>query len=167
MRGRYSENFTIMVGGLTVLALLATVGLSYGSSARKSVKAGYPVEALFNRIDGLAPNAAVHLAGVRVGTVTGQSLQGDFRAKLTLLIDGGIQLPADTSAAIQTDSLFGDKLVVLEPGGDSEFIKPGGRITMTQDPLILEELLELIISQGKQRRAKAAEPATPASGDKG
>lgn len=157
MRGRYSETFTMVVGGLTVLALLATVGLSYGSSARKSVKDGYRVEALFNRIDGLAPNALVHLGGMRVGTVIGQSLEGDFRAKIVMLLDGGVKLPADTSAAIQTDSLFGDKLVVLEPGGDGEFIKPGGRITMTQDPLIVEELLELIISQGKQRRAKAAD----------
>lgn len=166
MRGRYSEKFTIVVGGLTVLALLATVGLSYGSSARKSVKGGYPIEAVFNRIDGLASNAAVHLGGVRIGTVGGQSLQSDYRAKVTLLIDGGINLPADTSASIQTDSLFGDKMVVLEPGGDSETIKPGGRITMTQDPVIVEELLELIISQGKQRRAKPAEPP-PAEGAKG
>ncbi len=159
MRGRYSEQFTIVVGGLTVLALLATVGLSYGSSARKSVKGGYPIEAVFNRVDGLAPNAAVQLAGVRVGTVMSQHLESDFRARVVMLLDGGVKLPADTSAAIQTDSLFGDKLVVLEPGGDSDMIKPGGRITMTQDPLILEELLELIISQGKQRRAKPADAA--------
>jgi len=97
------------------------------------------------------------MGGVRIGTVDGQSLNEHYQAIIELVIDKNIKLPTDTSAAIHTDGLFGAKYVVLEPGGEEEIIGDGGVITFTQDSLIVSELLELIISQGKQQAKEAAE----------
>ena len=69
-------------------------------------------------------------------------------------MDAGVQLPEDTAAAIHTDGLFGSKFVVLLAGGEDATIKPGGAITHTQDALIVSELLELIIAEGRAARAK-------------
>jgi phospholipid/cholesterol/gamma-HCH transport system substrate-binding protein len=64
-----------------------------------------------------------------------------------------VRIPTDTSVSIQTDGLFGRKFVVLEPGGDDTMLADGGVITFTQDSLIVGELLDLIIAEGRAQRA--------------
>ena len=61
----------------------------------------------------------------------------------------------NTSAAIHTNGLFGSKFIVLEPGGEFDELTDGDSITYTQDSLVVEDLLELIITEGKARRAAA------------
>ena len=71
-------------------------------------------------------------------------------------MDSSVRLPADTSAAIHTDGLFGSKFVVLEPGGEETYLGDGDVITFTQDAVIVSELLDLIIAEGRARRAAPA-----------
>ncbi|MDH5750556.1 MAG: MlaD family protein [Rhodospirillales bacterium] len=146
-----------VTAGALVLAALALVliYLQGGQElASKATKGEYVVKAAFNRVDGLGEGAEVRLGGIKIGAVSTQTLDAGFRAQIDLLIDSDVKLPVDTSAAIHTDGLFGDKYVVLEPGGEEEYLKNGGRITFTQDAVIVSELLELIISQGKASRQK-------------
>jgi phospholipid/cholesterol/gamma-HCH transport system substrate-binding protein len=110
--------------------------------------------ASFNRIDGLSEGDPVYLSGVRIGSVEKMWLNKDFRAVVTFWLKGGIELPSDSSAAIHTDGLFGSKFIVLEPGAEESFLKNGSLITFTQDAVVVSELLDLIISEGKANRAK-------------
>ncbi len=146
----------ITVGGLAFLALVLLLGFLYGGRelTAKAASNDYFVIATFNRIDGLLVGAPVHLAGIQVGTMVGQFLDVHYRAVTTLKIDSDVKLPMDTSVAIHTDGLFGAKYVVLEPGGDEEFLGDGDEINFTQDAMIVAELLELIIAQGKANRTK-------------
>jgi phospholipid/cholesterol/gamma-HCH transport system substrate-binding protein len=152
MRGETKE---IAVGALALSSLLLVLGFFQAGRTHMSGKpAGYDVGATFNRIDGLFPGDPVRLGGIRVGTVAKTELDPNYRARLTLRVDAGVKLPEDTAAAIHTDGLFGSKFVVLLVGGEDAVIKPGGFITHTQDALIVSELLELIIAEGRAARAK-------------
>jgi len=152
----FSEQRKIVVGGSVITALALVFGL-FSAGGEAPPTDSYTVEARFNRIDGLASGGEVRMGGVRIGTVAGQSLNEHYQAIIELVIDKKIILPSDTSAAIHTDGLFGAKYVVLEPGGEEEIIGDGGVITFTQDSLIVSELLELIIAQGKQQAKESAE----------
>ncbi len=152
-----SEKRTMIIGGGVVSVFVLLFALLSGGGDPTSTKMGsYTVQAVFNRIDGLYPGDEVRLGGVRIGTVTGDALTKNFQAVLSLTIDDRVKLPNDTSAAIHTDGLFGSKYVVLEPGGDEEYLAEGGRIMFTQDALIVSELLEMIIAQGKRRTKEFA-----------
>lgn len=148
----------IAVGGLAFLALVLMLGFLYGGRemTAKAASNDYAVIATFNRVDGLLVGAPVRLAGIQVGTVDGQYLDVHYRAVTTLKIDADVKLPTDTSVAIHTDGLFGAKYVVLEPGGDEEYLGAGDEINFTQDAVIVAELLELIIAQGKANRKRQA-----------
>ncbi len=150
-------NKEITAGGLAFVALVLLLGFVYGGRDLTNVaRDDYIVVATFNRIDGLLVGAPVRLGGIQVGTVDGQSLDVHYRAVTTLRISSDVKLPTDTSVAIHTDGLFGSKYVVLEPGGDEELLGTGDEITFTQDAMIVAELLELIIAQGRANRKKRA-----------
>lgn len=154
----------IGIGGAVFVGLLLALGYSYGKTD-SSLTGGYTVNATFNRVDGLSPGDDVQLAGIKVGSVTSMDLDENYRPVLTLHISEGIKMPTDTAVAIHTTGLFGSKYVVLDPGGSDDELKPGDRISYTQDAVLVDELLELIIAQGKANRIKRAE-SEPANGGK-
>lgn len=151
-------NREILIGLVTVcIFAAAVVWLSSRDAESAHSEDVYELSARFGKVDGLLPGDEVRLSGVRVGTVTRQYLDDRFKAVLTLSIDRNVVLPSDTSAAIHTNGLFGSKFIVLEPGGEFDELVDGDSITYTQDALVVEDMLELIISEGKARRAAAAE----------
>lgn len=153
----------VVVGGIVFAVFAGIVLFSYAARdmAKRATEAGYSLTATFNRIDGLPAGGAVRLGGVQVGTISGMRLDDRFRAVVTLRMDEGLALPADSSIAIHTDGLFGTKYLELEPGGDSATLKHGDAIEYTQDALLVGDILDLIIAQGRARLSAAEEKAAP------
>jgi len=136
------------------LIVLVLVGSVSFSSSQIEAPTGVTVKAVFNQIDGLSKGDDVRMGGVVIGEVTELTLGDSYSAVVLLRIDHKIPLPNDTSAAIHTDGLFGRKYVALEPGGDEEYLGTGDEISMTQDSVVVQDLLELIIGEAKSKRAK-------------
>lgn len=149
-----------IIGAIVVVVAALLFALVYAKedSPRKGVEAGYVLTARFSRADGIAIGSDVRLSGVSVGKVVGQSLAPDYRAILTVRIATNIKLTADTAAAIQTDGLLGAKYIELKPGGDDAVLKPGQEIAYTQDAMVLEDLVDMIIQQAKAKRGYAGKP---------
>ncbi|MCP4394779.1 MAG: outer membrane lipid asymmetry maintenance protein MlaD [Alphaproteobacteria bacterium] len=144
--------------GMAVV-LLGAILLSYvyvhkSDKANKIQDGYYEITASFRKTDGLEIGSDVRLAGIKIGTVSNQTLDKRYSATVTMLIQEGIELTTDSSAAIQTDGLFGSKHIELEPGGDDEIIPAGGAITYIQDAMVVEELLERIIEMAKAKDAE-------------
>jgi phospholipid/cholesterol/gamma-HCH transport system substrate-binding protein len=137
----------------------------------RSAGSGYTLQAQFDHIDGLAEGADVRIAGVKVGIVTGEKLDPKtFQAVVSLTVGNNVQLPKDSSAAIDSESLLGGKYISLSPGGDSTILKPGQTIAITQSAISLEELLGKFIfsvtslnsaKNGQDGASGSASPALP------
>ncbi|MBM3559707.1 MAG: MCE family protein, partial [Alphaproteobacteria bacterium] len=113
--------------------------------------------ARFGRVDGLAVGAPVLAAGITVGAVTDLALDDAFRAVATLRIDPRLELDADTSAEVVSGGLFGSKFVRLNVGGADRMIADGGTIRHTADSVIVDDLLQIIVAQGRARLGAAGE----------
>lgn len=127
----------IGIGALFVLAL--KVG---NASTTFNVGETYDVYAEFENIGGLKVRAPVKSAGVVVGRVS--SIQFDSRkyvARVGLTIDRRYQFPRDTSVSILTSGLLGEQYIGLEAGGDTESLKPGETVQLTQSAVVLEKLI--------------------------
>ncbi len=105
---------------------------------------GYVVYADFPTVGGLKEGAAVEIAGVGVGRVQDIALV-NYRARITLLINNGIELQEDTIASVRTKGLIGEKYVLLSPGGSDEIIAPGDKIREVEPPIDLEEMIGSLI----------------------
>lgn len=158
---------TAIGAGVLGALLLALALNALDSEERGGAAAGYTVEAVFRRTDGLAVGAQVRMAGVPVGRVAEQVLGDHYQARVTLAIEAGLALPLDSSAVIETDGLLGGKYIELQPGAAEDMLKPGGRIEYTQDAVILEDLLARIIAQAKARRIGQEDPSGAAPAGQG
>ncbi len=104
---------------------------------------GYVLTARFENISGLKERSPVTMAGVNIGRVTKIGFDPrTYQAIVTMRIDNRFDnLPRDTSAAIFTAGLLGEKYIGMEPGGSDEVLKPGNEIELTQSSLVLEQLI--------------------------
>jgi phospholipid/cholesterol/gamma-HCH transport system substrate-binding protein len=158
---------------LTGAVVLAVAGwfLIYAVTGSGRSLAGGPgitLTARFDRIDGLAAGADVRLAGVKIGQVVGQRIDPQtFLAVLTLRVDAGLNLPSDTSAEIQSESLLGGRYIALVPGGSDRVLRDGGEITQTASAVSLESLLGRFIfsvTEMNQQRQGETPPAPAPAG---
>jgi phospholipid/cholesterol/gamma-HCH transport system substrate-binding protein len=130
-----------ILGAIVLIAALGFLGWAYARSD-VSTPGGYELVARFERVDGLDAGADVRISGIKVGKVTAMSLDPvTFRAEVRFSVAAGIEVPSDSSASVASASLLGGKYLSIVPGGDTEVLKPGGEITLTQSSVNLEELL--------------------------
>ena len=115
----------------------------------------YHVNATFGRTDGLLVGDKVRMSGVDIGRVVGATLDDNYNAVLKLEIKAGLNIPDDSSASIVSSGLMGNKYIEIEPGGSEDFIPDNGEFSYTQDAMVLEELLDRIVSIGKSKNKKS------------
>jgi phospholipid/cholesterol/gamma-HCH transport system substrate-binding protein len=108
---------------------------------------GYKIRANFDNVGGLKVKAAVTMAGVRIGRVSGIAFDADrYQAVVTMDVDGRyMNIPMDSTANILTSGLLGDQYIGVEPGGEETYLKDGDTILRTQSALVLEKLVGQVI----------------------
>ena len=136
----------LSVGGFVLVGILALAYLSLSLGANSySGRGGMLLFATFDELGGLAEKASVVIGGVPVGEVEGIELDDEFRARVTMNVDNSLQLPDDTSAAILTQGVLGNKYIALEPGGSEDMLENGAEIAYTQNATVLERLIGKLI----------------------
>jgi phospholipid/cholesterol/gamma-HCH transport system substrate-binding protein len=149
---------TIM-GAVVLLTAAFFLAFAYSQADLGAVK-GYPLQATFSSVGGLANGGEVRINGIKVGTVTDQRIDASsFNAVVTMSISPNIHLPVDSAAAIASEGLLGSKFVQLEPGRSAQIIAPGGSLTNTRSYQSLEEMVGKIIFL-----ATGSQPSTSGSG---
>jgi len=138
---------TVMGGVVLIVAALFIV-FAYSKAEVGKVE-GYEIKAKFDRIDGILAGSDVRMSGIKIGTVTSSALDPKtYFANVSLNIRSDIRIPEDTSIAVSSDGLLGDKFLALSPGGADEMLPPGGEITTTQGSIDLMGLVgQMIFSQ--------------------
>ena len=125
------------IAALVVLALRVS-GLSIAPQENP-----YELHASFGNVAGLTTRARVSVAGVTVGKVTDIEFDKEtFTGRVTMAIDKSVDnLPVDSTAAIITAGLLGEKYIALSVGGEDEVLGDQDEIYDTQSALVLEELI--------------------------
>jgi phospholipid/cholesterol/gamma-HCH transport system substrate-binding protein len=122
------------------LATIAYLSIQVGG-VNYAGRGGLVLYATFDQIGGLKERAPVSVAGVTVGQVRKIDLDERLRARVKLEVDDKLELPVDSSAAIQTQGLLGDQYVALEPGGEQALLKSGDELEFTESALSVERLI--------------------------
>lgn len=140
-----SKRIELFVGAFIVVGIMALVYLAVQVSglAFSDKKDTYQIVARFDDIGGLSNRAKVTIAGVNIGSVESITLDKDlYMGLVTMNIDSDVDnIPTDSSIAILTSGLLGEKYLGLSIGADDEMLTDGGEIFDTQSALVLETLI--------------------------
>ena len=140
------RTFVETIMGAVVLAV-AGIFLAFAlSQSDVGMVKGYTLSASFASVGGLSTGSDVRINGIKVGTVSGQSIdQNTYNAVVKLSVTPTIHLPKDTVASIASDGMLGSKFLKLEPGRAEEKIAEGGTIETTKNFESLEEEVGKVI----------------------
>ncbi|GAB1811949.1 MlaD family protein [Mycobacterium sp. MUNTM1] len=157
-----------------MLICAVVCGLSAGCSTLSSlsvdaipvpghtVRNGYDIVAEFANVLNLPDRAKVVMDGTTVGQVTKVALAGNH-VDVTARIQGGVEVPSNTSAVLQQATVLGDIYLALEPPPNSATparpLAAGGRIPLQQtvSPPQLEDTIANLanfVGSGSIQRAQ-------------
>jgi len=146
------------VGALVLAAAAGFLIYALGNTNKGADAGGYELVGKFGDVGALATGADVRVAGVKVGAVSRIEMDSKaYLAKVHVVINKDVKLPADSTAKITSSGLLGGQLVAIAPGGALEDMKPGAEFQNTQGAVDLFGLIGQFVRPG-------AGTAAPASG---
>jgi phospholipid/cholesterol/gamma-HCH transport system substrate-binding protein len=152
-----STAFETIVGACVVVLAVGffayaakTAGVGGGAGG------GYKVVAEFDNAEGINIGTDVRLAGIKIGSVTGESLNHEnYMARIEMTLDPKIVLADDTAAKITAEGLLGGKFISMDPGGSDVKLAEGSVMSLTQGAVDIWSL----ISQAMFDKSKPVAPA--------
>jgi phospholipid/cholesterol/gamma-HCH transport system substrate-binding protein len=108
-----SRTTQFIVGLFALLGVMALAILSFRLGRVTILPTpGYLLYANFDNISGLKPGDEIDIAGVKVGSVSGATLQGN-QAHVTLHLNKGVEVDDDAIASIKSSGIIGGKYVSI------------------------------------------------------
>ena len=133
---RWISRLTTLV---VVVIIVAGAGLLIRSRMPKTQMGGrFLTYAKFREASRLQIGSRVVIAGVRVGDITGLTIEGQF-ARVDMRLSDDLQLPADSFATRRADTLFGDSYVEIIPSSGAEGARPVRMLKSGEPILHVEE----------------------------
>ncbi len=154
-------NTETIVGGGVIAVAAAFLAFALTATGKGSVGVrGYSLSAEFDNVEGINVGTDVRLAGIKVGSVTSQSLDPEsFQARVGLDIDPAITLSEDTVAKVTSEGLLGGRFIALEPGGSDAKLADGGVISFTQGSVDMWSLISQAMFEKKPAATSTPENA--------
>lgn len=163
MKALFRENIGEAIVGLLVVILAAWFIVFAWDRTGGGAKAGaIKINAIFPNASGVSDGTDVRVAGMKVGSVTGLSLDPQsYQVKVAIALDPSVKLPADSSAAITSEGLLGSTFIAFTPGGAPTSLKSGDTITDTQGSMDLMALIGQFINKPSGQQPAGGAASTP------
>lgn len=115
---RYSDAKVLRLGAITLVVMLVLLAATFNLSKFPGF-GGTIYTAEFADASGIHRGNMVQVAGIRVGRVTGVSLEGDT-VFVKFEVDNGVEFGDQSKASVEVLNLLGEKYLELTPAGDGQ-----------------------------------------------
>ena len=158
------KNSTVetLIGAAVIVIAFGFFIFAYNTSDEVNKAGGYQLTAEFDNIEGVNIGTDIRMAGIKIGTVTAQSLNPEnYQALVTMSISPTVKLTDDTSAKVTSEGLLGSKFIALEAGGSDTQLAEGGVIAYTQGAVDIWSLISQAMFDKSGAKAPETEPKAP------
>lgn len=165
MKSLFRENAgEALVGLLIVLLAVWFIWFAWMRTGGGEKAGAIHVTALFPNAAGVNVGTDVRVAGLKIGSVTGQKLDPEsYQVAVTLALDPEVKIPADSSAAVTSEGLLGSTFIALLPGGETTPLKNGDVIADTQGAIdVMGMVGQFINRSGGEESGSEDSAAAPA-----
>jgi phospholipid/cholesterol/gamma-HCH transport system substrate-binding protein len=129
-RRRKQKKLELWIGLLVLVSAVLLLWGYFWLTGQPLGERGYTVNVVLPNAEGLERGDRVRLAGVEVGVVRSVELLAADRVALSLWLQRDLQLPSDTRVLLQSVGVFGDRIVVLQPGTAQTFAGDGDTLAL-------------------------------------
>jgi phospholipid/cholesterol/gamma-HCH transport system substrate-binding protein len=143
-----------IVGAVVLVVAAASVYVAYTSGWREA-SGGYVLIAKFSNAGGITEGSDVKMSGIKIGVVNKLAIDEQYQARAELLINDGVTIPDDSSAAVTSDGIIGNKFISVITGFSQENFQPGAEITITRSAVNLESIIDKFVAGGKDSKEAA------------
>lgn len=156
-----------VMGSVVLLVAGMFLVFAYSHADLAEVK-GYFLNAKFTSAGGLRNGSDVRINGIKVGTVTSQTLDSDdYLAKIRMSIEESVRLPEDSEVSIISDGLLGGSYVRIQPGMSDRKIPDDGWFARTKPYRALEEMVGEIIFSVTSKSGSSQSNVVPSAAEPG
>ncbi len=123
------KNSTVetLIGAAVVAVAAFFFIFAYQTSGKATASGAYRLSAEFDNASGINVGTDVRVAGVKVGSVVGFTLNPEnFQARVMMEVDPRVKLTEDATAKVTSEGLLGASFISLEQGGAETMLADGG-----------------------------------------
>jgi phospholipid/cholesterol/gamma-HCH transport system substrate-binding protein len=139
-----ATQFIVGIFAIIGIAALVILTLSLGKIPLLP-QPGYILYANFDNSSGLKPGDAVDIAGVQVGKVLSIRYK-DFRSRVAMFINQGVEVDQDAIAGIKTEGLLGNRYISIAIGPSDKMLSDHDTIRETESAFVLEDAIGQLIN---------------------
>lgn len=138
---KYSFLETV-IGFIVIIISITFLLYLYSFSQQQKDDNSYVIGATFQNVEGIITGSDVMISGIKVGVVGSLVLNPDvFDVLVKLYISKHISIPNNSSAAIVSSGLLGNKYIVITPGTSETFLRPNEPIKRTHSSVNIESII--------------------------
>jgi virulence factor Mce-like protein len=155
---RFAAPLFVLGVVLAAIAVFVARGMTKDADLA-STPQSYRVDVVFDTAKGVIPGQVAKIAGARVGRIEDVALTRDYKARVTLSVDGRFApFRRDASCSIQPEGLISERFVQCDPGtqGAPALRADGDRpptvpVDRTSVPVSLTDLFQILDVPAQQR----------------
>jgi phospholipid/cholesterol/gamma-HCH transport system substrate-binding protein len=139
-----SSGQKLRLGIFTFIGVLILVMAIFFIGKSKSLfNTTFNVYGMFKNVNGLQVGNNVRFAGINIGVIQNIRIVSDTAVRVDLTINKDVQkfLRKDIKAAIGSDGLMGDKLIVINPGTEGSGELNNGDKINTVNPIDVDKII--------------------------
>jgi len=134
----------LKLGIFTLVGILVLVMAIFFIGKSKSLfNTTFNVYGVFKNVNGLQVGNNVRFAGINIGVIQNIRIVSDTAVRVDLTLNRDVQkfLRKDVKAAIGSDGLMGDKLIVINPGTEATGEISNGDKVSTVNPIDVDKII--------------------------
>lgn len=140
----YTQKFKIRLGLFVIIGLSIFVLAIFIIGKQKNLfNPVFRLTTTFNNVSGLQVGNNIRFSGINVGTVDDITILNDSTVKVVMMIREEVKkfIKSDCSAAIGSEGLIGDKLIIITQGSaDSPLINEGEQLN-SNEPVEMDAIM--------------------------
>ena len=130
-----------LIGTAVVAIALVFAALAYYRTGAGGLS-GYEINAKLSKVDGLAVGTDVRLAGIKVGSVSGLTLDPKtYLVTVHMDVRKDVKLPVDSSILVTQAGFLGGQYLSITPGGDDQMMAAGSFFENAQGSIDIMNLV--------------------------
>ncbi len=135
---RRKQKIELWLGLLVIVSCVLLLWGYFWLTGQPLGERGYTVQVLLPNAEGLERGDRVRLSGVEVGVVRSVRLVSSEEVAVSLWLHRDLRLPNDSRALLQSVGVFGDRIVVLQPGASPNLAADGDTLAIGRTTGLME-----------------------------